>query len=410
MKIALLSYRSHPFSGGQGIYIRHLSNAFNALGHEVFVISGPPYPELSKGVKLIKIPSLDLFSVESRIKAFRLRFLLSPIDLIEWLGIMSGGFPEPYVFGKRLESFLKDTEIKFDVLLDNQSLCYSLLNIQKSYPLVTTIHHPITRDHKIALDNARNWKERLSTNRWHGFLKMQKKVAPKLQKIICPSAQSKEDVVEEFLVERDSIDVVLNGIDINSFRFRGDKRPHSNRIVTTASADIPLKGLKYLIRSLPEIIKKFPDTNLQVIGRSPQGGGIRKLISKLNLVDKVSFHSELSESEVVEIYSCAEIAVIPSLYEGFGFGAGEAMSCGVPLISTTSGGLKEVIGDAAIIIKSGSSEEIEKAVIELFSNPNKQELYSHLGRKRMEDKFDWLVSANQYLEIFKDTKENFETS
>ena len=410
MKIALLSYRSHPFSGGQGIYIRHLSNAFNALGHEVFVISGPPYPELSKGVKLIKIPSLDLFSVESRIKAFRLRFLLSPIDLIEWLGIMSGGFPEPYVFGKRLESFLEDTEIKFDVLLDNQSLCYSLLNIQKSYPLVTTIHHPITRDHKIALDNARNWKERLSTNRWHGFLKMQKKVAPKLQKIICPSAQSKEDVIEEFLVERDSIDVVLNGIDINSFRFRGDKRPHNNRIVTTASADIPLKGLKYLIRSLPEIIKKFPDTNLQVIGRSPQGGGIRKLISKLNLVDKVSFHSELSESEVVEIYSCAEIAVIPSLYEGFGFGAGEAMSCGVPLISTTSGGLKEVIGDAAIIIKSGSSEEIEKAVIELFSNPNKQELYSHLGRKRMEDKFDWLVSANQYLEIFKDTKENFETS
>ena len=410
MKIALLSYRSHPFSGGQGIYIRHLSNAFNALGHEVFVISGPPYPELSKGVKLIKIPSLDLFSVESRIKAFRLRFLLSPIDLIEWLGIMSGGFPEPYVFGKRLESFLKDTEIKFDVLLDNQSLCYSLLNIQKSYPLVTTIHHPITRDHKIALDNARNWKERLSTNRWHGFLKMQKKVAPKLQKIICPSTQSKEDVIEEFLVERDSIDVVLNGIDVNSFRFRGDKRPHTNRIVTTASADIPLKGLKYLIRSLPEIIKKFPDTNLQVIGRSPQGGGIRKLISKLNLVDKVSFHSELSESEVVEIYSCAEIAVIPSLYEGFGFGAGEAMSCGVPLISTTSGGLKEVIGDAAIIIKSGSSEEIEKAVIELFSNPNKQELYSHLGRKRMEDKFDWLVSANQYLEIFKDTKENFETS
>ena len=410
MKIALLSYRSHPFSGGQGIYIRHLSNAFNALGHEVFVISGPPYPELSKGVKLIKIPSLDLFSVESRIKAFRLRFLLSPIDLIEWLGIMSGGFPEPYVFGKRLESFLKDTEIKFDVLLDNQSLCYSLLNIQKSYPLVTTIHHPITRDHKIALDNARNWKERLSTNRWHGFLKMQKKVAPKLQKIICPSAQSKEDVIEEFLVERDSIDVVLNGIDVNSFRFRGDKRPHTNRIVTTASADIPLKGLKYLIRSLPEIIKKFPDTNLQVIGTSPQGGGIRKLISKLNLVDKVSFHSELSESEVVEIYSCAEIAVIPSLYEGFGFGAGEAMSCGVPLISTTSGGLKEVIGDAAIIIKSGSSEEIEKAVIELFSNPNKQELYSHLGRKRMEDKFDWLVSANQYLEIFKDTKENFETS
>ena len=183
MKIGLLSYRSHPFSGGQGVYIRHLSNVFITLGHEVYVISGPPYPSLSSKVELIKIPSLDLFSVESRIKAFKLSFLLSPIDLIEWLGIISGGFPEPYVFGKRLESFLKSTDIKFDVLLDNQSLCYSLLEIQKSYPLVTTIHHPITRDHRIALDSAKNWKERLSTNRWHGFLKCRKKLPPNYIKL-----------------------------------------------------------------------------------------------------------------------------------------------------------------------------------------------------------------------------------
>ena len=407
MKIGLLSYRSHPFSGGQGVYIRHLSNAFIALGHEVYVISGPPYPSLSSKVELIKIPSLDLFSVESRIKAFKLSFLLSPIDLIEWLGIISGGFPEPYAFGKRLESFLKSTDIKFDVLLDNQSLCYSLLEIQKSYPLVTTIHHPITRDHRIALDSAKNWKERLSTNRWHGFLKMQKKVAPKLHKIICPSMQSKEDVVKEFLVKPDSIDVVLNGIDINTFRFRGSERSHSNHIVTTASADIPLKGLKYLIGSLPRILEEFPDTHLQVIGKAPQGGGIRRLISKLHLVDKVSFYSDLSESEVVQIYCRSEIAVIPSLYEGFGFGAGEAMSCGVPLISTSSGGLKEVIGDAAIIVESGSSEDIEIAVIDLFSDQAKQELYSRLGRERMEEKFDWLGAANQYLKVFREAKKNF---
>ena len=224
MKIALLSYRSHPFSGGQGIYVKHLSNALHKLGHEVYVLSGPPYPQLSKGIELIKIPSLDLFSVESRVKAFRLRFLFSPLDLIEWLGILSGGFPEPYVFGKRLEAYLRGTEIKFDVLLDNQSLCYSLLDIQKSLPLVTTIHHPITRDHKIALENARNWKERLSTNRWHGFLKMQKKVAPRLQQIICPSMQSKHDVIEEFLVNPNSIEVVLNGIDIKTFENRVGKK------------------------------------------------------------------------------------------------------------------------------------------------------------------------------------------
>ena len=226
MIIGLLSYRSHPFSGGQGIYIRHLSTALKDLGHEVHVLSGPPYPEISDDVNLIKIPSLDLFSVESRIKAFKLKFLFSPIDLLEWLGIMSGGFPEPYVFGKRLEVFLEETNIKFDVLLDNQSLCYSLLNIQKSIPLVTTIHHPITKDHKIALDSARNWKERLSTNRWHGFLKMQKKVAPKLNKIICPSLQSKHDVVDEFSVDPHSIEVILNGIDIKTFKSRETIKNH----------------------------------------------------------------------------------------------------------------------------------------------------------------------------------------
>ena len=340
-------------------------------------------------------------------KAFKLKFLFSPIDLLEWLGIMSGGFPEPYVFGKRLEVFLEETNIKFDVLLDNQSLCYSLLNIQKSIPLVTTIHHPITKDHKIALDSARNWKERLSTNRWHGFLKMQKKVAPKLNKIICPSLQSKNDVVDEFSVDPHSIEVILNGIDIKTFKSRETIKIIKNRIVTTASADIPLKGLKYLIRSLPRVLEEFPDTHLQVIGKTPEGGAIRKLINKLDLVDKISFHSELSELEVVAIYSSAEIAVIPSLYEGFGFGAGEAMACGVPLISTTSGGLKEVIGDAAIIVESGSSEDIESAVIDLFSDQTKQELYSRLGRERMENKFDWLGSATQYLKVFKEAKENF---
>ncbi len=81
----------------------------------------------------------------------------------------------------------------------------------------------------------------------------------------------------------------------------------------------------------------------------------------------------MSEEEIVDIYHTSQIAVIPSLYEGFGFGAGEAMACGTPLISTDSGGLKDVIGDSAIKIASGSSEEIEKKIISLFKSPEKRE-------------------------------------
>ena len=403
MKIGILSYRSHPYSGGQGIYVRHLSKALQRLGHEVTVLSGPPYPELDAEIELEKIPSLDLFGVEDRIKEFKFSLLFSPLDLYEWISVMTGGFPEPYTFGRRVLKHLKVSEREFDVILDNQSLCYSLLDIQKLYPLAVTIHHPITKDHRLEIENASNWKERLSSRRWHNFLPMQKKVSPKLNKIICVSGPSKQDVVEEFIVNPENVEVILNGIDIETFKPDSDSKVVENRIVTTASADIPLKGLRFLINALPRVLNDFPETHLMVIGKSPNESKIRKLINDLDLKEKISFKSNLSEEEIVDIYHTSQIAVIPSLYEGFGFGAGEAMACGTPLISTDSGGLKDVIGDSAIKIASGSIEEIENKIISLFKDPKKREQLSLKGRKRMEDLFDWKISALNYVKVFEET-------
>ena len=403
MKIGILSYRSHPYSGGQGIYVRHLSKALQRLGHEVTVLSGPPYPQLDAEIELEKIPSLDLFGSEDRIKEFKFSLLFSPLDLYEWISVMTGGFPEPYTFGRRVLRHLKASEREFDVILDNQSLCYSLLDIQKLYPLAVTIHHPITKDHRLEIENASNWKERLSSRRWHNFLPMQKKVSPKLNKIICVSGPSKQDVVEEFLVNPENVEVILNGIDIDTFKPGSDSKVVENRIVTTASADIPLKGLRFLINALPRVLKDFPETHLMVIGKSPNESKIRKLIDDLHLNEKISFKSNLSEEEIVDIYHTSQIAVIPSLYEGFGFGAGEAMACGTPLISTDSGGLKDVIGDSAIKIASGSIEEIENKIISLFQDPEKREQLSLKGRNRMEELFDWKIAALNYVKVFEET-------
>jgi len=403
LKIGILSYRSHPYSGGQGIYVRHLSKALQRLGHEVTVLSGPPYPQLDDAIELEKIPSLNLFGVEDRIKEFKFSFLFSPLDLYEWISVMTGGFPEPYTFGRRVLKHLKASEREFDIILDNQSLCYSLLDIQKLYPLAVTIHHPITKDHRLEIENASNWKERLSSRRWHNFLPMQKKVSPKLNRIICVSGPSKQDVVDEFLVNPENVEVILNGIDIKTFQPNTDSKVIENRIVTTASADIPLKGLRFLINALPRVLKDFPETHLVVIGKSPNESKIRKLIDDLDLNERICFKSNLSEEEIVDIYHSSQIAVIPSLYEGFGFGAGEAMACGTPLISTDSGGLKDVIGDSAIKITSGSIEEIENKIISLFNDPKKREQLSLKGRKRMEDLFDWKISALNYVKVFEET-------
>ena len=411
MKIGLLSYRSNPFSGGQGIYVKHLSLALTKLGHQVDVISGPPYPDLHEDINLIKIPSLNLFELKDnlRLRSFKPSFLFNLTDFSEWMGVLSGGFPEPYAFGERVNTYLNKTSTDYDLIHDNQSLCYGLINIQKEIPLVTTIHHPITKDHKLALEAATTWKERLSINRWHSFLRMQKKVAPQLNRIICPSNQSKADVIEEFKVNKENVDVVLNGIDLDSFNRDDNVEKKPYRIITTASADVPLKGLKFLIEAMTEIIDEIPAAHLVVLGRAKKKGDIIKQISRLNLEDKISFHSGLSQSEVVSLYSSSHICVIPSLYEGFGFGAGEAMACGLPLISTQSGGLKEVIGQDAVIIESESSKAIVKAVKDLFSNKEKQLALSRAGRKRMENEFNWIKAAKTYEEIYSKTIKEFHT-
>ena len=407
MRIGLLSYRSHPYSGGQGIYIKHLSKALSDRGHQVSVLSGPPYPELHESVKLIKIPSLGLFETQNRMSLFSASLFFRPLDFYEWFTVMTGGFPEPYTFGKRVLKYLQQHKSDFEVILDNQSLSGSLLKIQEIIPLAVTIHHPITKDHKLEMQNASNWKEKLSSIRWHNFLPMQKRVAPKLKKIICVSKPSKEDVIEEFNVDPNKIEVILNGIDINSFTTSSFDKREENKIITTASADIPLKGLKYLIKSLPKILDSFPKTTLTVIGKSPNNSEVSKLIEDLNLSDVITFRSGISEKEIVDLYHSSELAVIPSLYEGFGFGAGEAMACGVPLISTHSGGLEEVVGDAALKIMPSSAEEIEKAVIKLFNNPEDMRKLSIKGRQRMEEIFDWKIAASSYESSFKAVIESF---
>ena len=400
LKIGLLSYRSHPYSGGQGIYVKHLSKALAELGHEVDVISGQPYPELDQRVNLVKLPSLNIFEEEDRFRSFKMNYLMNPLSLFEWLSVMTGGFPEPYTYGVRVNRYLKKRLGDYQIIHDNQSLSYALLHIQQNFPLVTTIHHPITRDHKLELENAKNWKQRLSSNRWHGFLRMQKKVAPSLKAIITPSHSSKIDISNEFSVNKDFIDVVHNGIDTEIFKPNDNKKRIKNRIITTASADVPLKGLKYLINALPKIILLYPDTELVVIGKAKNNGETMKLIKKLNLLPHIHFKSNLKEDDIVDLYASAQLAVIPSLYEGFGFGAGEAMSCGVPLISTLSGGLEDIVKGSCYEIEPGSSVQIENAVIDLFDNEEEMKRVALLGRKRILEKFNWRQAAKGYLDIY----------
>ncbi len=398
LRIALLGYRSHPYGGGQGIYIKYLSKALVNAGHQVDVISGPPYPHLDPRVKLIKVPSLNLFeSPVHHALALRLKHLRSWADFVEWWSMFTGGFSEAYSFGRRVNRLLTDRRDHYDIIHDNQSLCYGLLDLQKKgFPVVATFHHPITHDLRIALKAEPRWYMRLLILRWHSFLRMQKKVVKQLDHIVTVSERSKIDIAKDFDVLQSDIDLIYNGIDTEEFSPLPDVQKIPYRIMCTASADQPLKGLKYLLKAAATLREQYPQMTLLIVGKVNEGGYTEKLIQRLGITDIVQFVSGISTEQLVRHYNEAEIVVCPSLYEGFGLPAGEAMSCGTAVISSNGGALPEVVGDAGVIVKAGSEKAIADAIIDLFENPAKRKQLAQAGRQRILDTFCWNLAAHQF--------------
>ncbi len=396
LRIALLGYRSHPHVGGQGIYIHYLSKALVDLGHSVDVISGPPYPELDERVKLIRLPSLDLYAHQNPTYALRLRHFLSWADFYEWWSKLSGGFGEPYCFGRRLVHHLKKHKPMYDIIHDNQSLCYGLLKLQHmGQKVIATVHHPITRDRDLALQAATSKGHRWLIKRWYNFLTMQKSVVQNLHHIITVSHQSQRDICEAFDCSIQKITVVPNGIDTDIFRPISSIQRSPWKLITTASSDQPLKGLSILLNALAELRNEFSQLHLLVIGSLKPNGSTQKELESLGLTTCVEFKSGISTAQLVEEYAHAKIAVVPSLYEGFGLPAGEALACGIPLICSDGGALPEVVGEAALLVEAGNHEQLTRAVRELLTDETRCLELSIEGRTRSLQQLSWQVVAER---------------
>tara|TARA_R110002110_G_scaffold205066_7_gene417122 strand:+ start:259962 stop:261188 length:1227 start_codon:yes stop_codon:yes gene_type:complete len=394
LHIALLGYRSQPHGGGQGVYLRYLSKALVEAGHQVDVISGPPYPHLDPRVRLIQLPSLDLF--ENGLTSLRPRHLTSLSNIIEWGSKLTGGFAEPYTFGRRAVKYLRQHGAKYDLIHDNQSLSYGMLELQEmGLPLVTTVHHPITSDLKIALAAARNSYERLLIRRWHSFLIMQRKVVRQLRNIVTVSECSRQDIARDFGLQPAGISLVHNGIDTSVFKPLDAIPRNPLRLMATCSADAPLKGLRYLLRAYASLLEAHPELELLVVSKPQPGGKTEQLIQRLGLEERVQFVSNISTQQMVQYYAEAAIAVVPSVYEGFGLPAGEAMACGVPVISTDGGALPEVVGDAGVIVPTRDVGALSEAIDGLLRDPQRRAEMAEQGRQRIEEHFCWDVCARE---------------
>jgi glycosyltransferase involved in cell wall biosynthesis len=402
LRICLLSYRSNPHCGGQGVYLKNLSRALKDLGHQVEVVSGPPDPRLDGDIIVHRLPCLDLYNPDDLFRMPSLKELSDPVNFMEWAGISTMGFTEPFTFGLRAYRFLKDRFHRYDIVHDNQCLSYGLWAIKRLVPTTVTIHHPITVDRRLAIRAARSPWKKLQTRRWYSFVGMQKRVAQRLSPLITVSESARRDIAKEFRLPVQNLRVVPNGIKTDLFYPMPKIAREKNLIMVTNSADTALKGLSYLLLAIAELVKRR-DLKLMVVGAPQKNGAVARLIKELGIGRLVSFTGHIDQGAFVRLYARATMAVVPSLYEGFGIPAGEAMACGVPVISTTGGALPEVVGNAGVLVPPADAGALARAIGELLDNPERARQLGEAGLKRVRASFTWAKAAQKTVEVYRET-------
>jgi glycosyltransferase involved in cell wall biosynthesis len=397
LRIAWLVYRGNPYCGGQGVYTRYLANELTELGHRVTVFSGQPYPELVDPSQLVQVPSMDLYRPENPFRVPWPWEFSTTIDLQEFAIMCSAGFPEPYTFSLRARRLLTPRRADFDLIHDNQCLGSGLLGMMDDgWPVLATLHHPITVDRDLDLEHAKSAWRRLTLRRWYGFLGMQMKVAREIPRVVTVSESSKRDIVRQMAVREDRLHVVPVGVDPQVFHPMPEVARVPGRLMTTTSSDVPMKGLVHLLEALAKIRTERDDAELVIIGKPKGKSKIPALIERLGLAGAVRFVSGVSTERIVELYGEAEVAVVPSLYEGFSLPAVEAMACGVPLVATTGGALPEVVGtdgETGFLVQPGDSGALATTLLRVLDDAELRARVGAAGRARALANFTWRQTA-----------------
>ena len=405
LRIAFLTYRGHPYTGGQGVYTRHMARELVELGHHVEVISGPPYPHLDDGVALTELPSLDLYRMPDPFRIPRLSEFKDRFDVLEYAVTAAATFAEPLTFSLRAHRNLMGRLNQFDLVHDNQCLGTGIWKIHDAgLPVLETIHHPITVDRRLETKHAPTPWKRFTKNRFYAFTGMQTKVARKLPRILTVSSNSYDDIIADYGVDPERLHIVHVGVDPQQFRPIDNVNVVPGRLMTTASADVAMKGLAFLLEALAKLRAKDDSIHLVVIGKPKYDSKATQLIKELNLAESIEFVSGVTDQRIVELYNEAEVAIVPSLYEGFSLPAIEAMSCGVPLVATTGGALPEVVGAdgvTALQVPPGDSDALAQKIGWALEQTNLRSVVGAAGRKRVIQNFSWKITAERTVEHYR---------
>ncbi len=404
MRICLLCNRGNMYSGGQGVYLYYLSRELQKLGHEVHVIVGPPYPNIAEGITEHRVENLNLFEFgfpkKDPFKVF------TPLNLYELAAIRLGMFPEMFSFSFRAYQKLRQLlrHYRFDIIHDNQTLGYGIL-LMKSFkiPIVATVHHPLPIDRKTDITYIDRAWERFGRIMFYPFV-MQHLVTRRMDRVITVSESAAEETRNAFKVPREKIRVVHNGIDTRMFRGLDSKRKEPGRLLVVANTQDRKKGVIYLLHAL-QILREEMDVKLTIVDRgAPDNEYTPVLVERFGLDGSVEFTGRVCVEELVGCYARAEVAVVPSLYEGFCLPAAEAMACGLPVVATTAGALPEVVedGKCGILVPPRDHYALAGALKRLLSDGPLRQAMGEEGRERVERHFTWEEAARKTLAVYRE--------
>ncbi len=405
MKIGLLSYRGNPYCGGQGIYLTYLANELVKLGHEVHVIVGPPWPLFIEGATIHPIENFNFFGKKTDFLPPENPFkIFSPLNFYEFSASRFGVFPEIKAFSIRAYFKLLDLARthRFDILHDNQCLGYGMLLWKfLGMPVVSTLHHPLSIDRATWFEHPSDLKQKVKRVLYYPLI-MQRIVSNRLDRIITVSHDSAREITKAFGVPQEKIRVVYNGLDSNEFSPLPGVKKKPGSLIFVGNSEDRKKGLLYLLQALMHL----PETvTLTVVdGGAPQRSFAPLLTEKYNIAHRVHFTGKIEPGELVRLYCEAEIAVVPSLYEGFGFPAAEAMACELPVVSTTAGALPEVVGDdgAGILVPPRDPSALAQGIRRLFADPALRLNMGKAARQRVLKLFTWENAARQMVDVYRE--------
>jgi glycosyltransferase involved in cell wall biosynthesis len=405
LKIGLLSYRGNPYCGGQGIYLTYLANELVKLGHDVHVIVGPPWPLFLEGAAVHRVENFNFFGKKKDFLPPRNPFkIFSPLHFYEFSASRFGVFPEIKAFSFR--AFFKLLELakthSFDILHDNQCLGYGMLLWKLlGVPVVSTLHHPLSIDRATWFEQPSSLKQKVKRVLYYPLF-MQKIVSNHLDRIITVSHDSAREITQAFGIPPERIRVVYNGLDSREFAPLPGLAKKPNSLIFVGNSEDRKKGLLYLLRALTYLPG---NVSLTVVdGGAPQRSFAPMLTEEYKIGHRVHFTGKIGPGDLVRLYCGAEIAVIPSLYEGFGFPAAEAMACELPVVSSTAGALPEVVGKdgAGILVPPRNAPALAQAIRLLLKDPGLRRQIGQTGRRRVIDRFTWEKAARQMVEVYRE--------